>query len=86
MGDRLATVDMGRKWGRAAVVDGSPPGPHLTQWGLAYLFTKWHLDPCNRLATTVGMPRSCGYLSGACANDLHMLQLMLLPPYHLLLQ
>ena len=35
-------------------------GPHLTQCGVveAYLFTKWHLDPSNRLATTVGMPLS----------------------------
>jgi len=24
----------------------------------AYLFTKWHLDPSNRLATTAGMPHS----------------------------
>jgi len=54
MGDRLATIDMGRKtgggtvpsWGRGA---GSPsntiwPGPRPT--------TKWHLDPSSRLATT----------------------------------
>jgi len=27
-------------------------------WAEAYRFTKWHLDPSNRLATTVGMPRS----------------------------
>ena len=40
MGDRLAKVDMGRKVGRAE----------------AYLFTKWHLDPSNRLATVVRMP------------------------------
>jgi len=30
-------------------------------WAEAYLFTKWHLDPSNRLATTVGMPRSSAY-------------------------
>jgi len=34
MGDRLATVDMDRKWGGAAVGAGSPLGPHLTQCGL----------------------------------------------------
>ena len=29
-------------------------GPHLAQyvaWAKAYLHTKWHLDPCSRLAT-----------------------------------
>ena len=52
--DRLATIGTGRKvegllcpflWGEL--------GPHLTQCGLgrAYLRTKWHLDPPNRLAT-----------------------------------
>jgi len=64
MGDRLATIGMGRKWGGAAVRAGSPLGPNLTQyvaWAEAYLFTKWHLDPSNRLATTVGMPRSSVY-------------------------
>jgi len=36
MGDRLATMDMGRKVGRAAVGGGagSPLGHHLTQCGL----------------------------------------------------
>jgi len=34
MGDRLATIGVGRKWGGAAVVAGSPLGPHLTQCGL----------------------------------------------------
>jgi len=48
MGDRLATIDMGRKFGEL--------GPHLTQCGLggwaeAYLRNKWHLDPVNRFAT-----------------------------------
>jgi len=39
-------------------------GHHLTQcmaWAEAYLFIKWHLDPSNRLATIVGMPRSSAY-------------------------
>jgi len=35
MGDRLATIDMCRKWGGAAVGARSGPlGPHLTQCGL----------------------------------------------------
>jgi len=33
MGDRLATTDMGQKWGGAAVEAASPLGPHLTQCG-----------------------------------------------------
>ena len=31
MGDRLATIGVGRKWGGAAMGAGSPLGPHLTQ-------------------------------------------------------
>jgi len=62
MGDRLATIGMGRKWGGAAVGRGGwvPTGSPSNSVALAeaYLFTKWHLDPSNRLATTVGMPRS----------------------------
>ena len=35
MGDHLATIGMGRKWGVAVVGGaGSPLGPHLTQCGL----------------------------------------------------
>jgi len=34
VGDRLATIGMGRKSGGAAVGAGSPLGPHLTQCGL----------------------------------------------------
>jgi len=36
MGDRLATIGIGRKWGgtAAAVGAGPPLGPHLTQCGL----------------------------------------------------
>ena len=34
MGDRLVTISMGRKWRGAALGDGSPLGPHLTQCGL----------------------------------------------------
>jgi len=34
MGDSLAKIGMGRKWGGAAVGAGSQLGPHLTQCGL----------------------------------------------------
>jgi len=34
MGDRLATIGMGRKWGGLLWGAGSPLGPHLTQCGL----------------------------------------------------
>jgi len=52
MGDRLATIDMGRK----DVPLSGGAGPHLTQCGLdpwadIYLRTKWHLDPSSPLAT-----------------------------------
>jgi len=61
MGDRLATIDTGRKVGRGCC---GALGPHWVTvqhnvaWAEAYPFTKWHLDPSNRLATIVGMPRS----------------------------
>jgi len=50
MGDRLATIGMGRKWGGAAVRAGSPLGPHLTQcglgWGLPlYQVGSWSIQP-----------------------------------------
>ena len=34
MGDRLATIGMGQKWGGAAVGNWVPTGSHLTQCGL----------------------------------------------------
>ena len=45
MGDRLATIDMGRKL-RAVPLLGGELGPHVTQcgWAEAYVRTKWHLD------------------------------------------
>jgi len=50
MGNRLATIDMGRKLG---AVPGSPCNTMwLLAWAVAYLRTKWHLDPSSRLATT----------------------------------
>ena len=43
MGDRLATIDMGRKWGRAAVVAGSPCG--LSQGLPLYQVASWSIQP-----------------------------------------
>jgi len=42
MGDRLATIDIGRKVGAAVPLS----------WAEADLRTKWHLDPSSCLATT----------------------------------
>jgi len=54
MGDSLATIDMGRKVGGAAVPLSrwEELGPHLTQCGLGrgLPHIKWHLDPSDRLA------------------------------------
>jgi len=61
MGDRLATIDVGRKVGWAAV----PPsrrelGPHLTHCRLSrYLRTTWHLDPSSCL-TAIDKGRKLG--------------------------
>ena len=55
MGDRLATIDMGRKLGSSVPIWGGELGLHLTQcrfnWAEAYLHAKFHLDPSSRLAT-----------------------------------
>jgi len=54
MGDRLATINMGRKVGGAVpILGGGELGLHLTQCGLGrgVLRTKCHLDPSNCLAT-----------------------------------
>jgi len=55
MGDRLATIHMAENWRAAVPLSGTGVelGANLTQCRLteAYLFTKWHLDPSNRLAT-----------------------------------
>ena len=74
MGDRLATIDIGRKWGTVPLSFGvGALGPHVTQCGLgrgllAYLCTNWHLDPSSRLAT-INMDRKvgglCHFLGGA---------------------
>jgi len=62
MGDRLATIDIGRKVGAAVPLSLGELGPVLTQCGLVrclYLFTKWHLDPSSCLAT-IDMGRKFG--------------------------
>ena len=53
MGDRLATIDIGRKFGGCAPFLVGELGHHLTQCRLAEAYhpTKWHLDPYSRLAT-----------------------------------
>ena len=64
MGDRLATTDMGRKWGLLCPFSWVELGPHLTQCHLAEVYrpTKWHLDPFSRLAIT-----DMGQKLGGCA-------------------
>jgi len=57
MGDRLATIDIGLKVeGLLAAVPLSVGRAMshfntISHWTEAYLRTKWHLDPSNRLAT-----------------------------------
>jgi len=58
MGDRLATIGMGRKVGRGCCGVWVPTGSPYVAWTEAHLFAKWYLDPSNRLATTVGMLRT----------------------------
>jgi len=62
MGDRLATIDIGRKLKLGAVpLSRGSWFPHETQYRLAeaYVRTKWRLDPSSRLATT-DMSRKLG--------------------------
>ena len=55
MGGLLATIDMGRIVGGGSAVPLSRgswvPISHIVAWAEAYLRTKWHLDPSNRLVT-----------------------------------
>ena len=54
MGDRVATIDMGRKLGVVPFFLGGQLGPNLTKnvvGAEAYLLVKFHLDPSNRLVT-----------------------------------
>jgi len=61
MGDRFATIDMGRKLGAVPLLQVGELDPHVTQcaWAKAYLRTKWHLDPSSRWAT-INMGRKWG--------------------------
>jgi len=47
MGDRLATIDMGRKEGASVPIRGGERVPilHNVACVQAYRRTKWHLDP-----------------------------------------
>jgi len=70
MGDRLATIDMGRKL-RAVPLLGGELGPHVTQcgWAEAYVRTKWHLDPSSCLAATdMGRNLGAASLGGAAGS------------------
>jgi len=50
MGDRLATIDMGRNEGAAVPLSGRELGPIWhTMWPETR--SKWHTDPSSRLAT-----------------------------------
>jgi len=51
MGDRLATIDMGRKLGGGRFGKGDL-GPHVTQCGLGPGLPSYHLDSSSRLVTT----------------------------------
>jgi len=53
MGDRLATTDIGRKWGVVPLWGAESPSNTVSPGPTrAYRHTKWHLDPSSRLATT----------------------------------
>jgi len=55
MGDRgVATIDMGQKLGGVCPFPGGSwlSIEHKVAWAEAYVHTKWHLSPSNRLATT----------------------------------
>ena len=53
MGDRLATIDMGRKVGAGVPLSGGGAGSSSNNvaWTEAYLRTKWNPDPSSHLAT-----------------------------------
>jgi len=52
MGDRLATIDMGRKLPGLCPFGGAGSPCNNVACVEAYLRTKWHLDPSSRLAIT----------------------------------
>jgi len=53
MGDRLVIIDIDRKVGAAVPlsVGGAGSPSNNVAWAVAYLCTRWHLDPSNRFAT-----------------------------------
>ena len=58
---RWATVWPQQTWAEkvgSGCCGGWVPISHNVAWAEAYIFTKWHLDPSNCLATILGMPRS----------------------------
>jgi len=75
MGDRLATIDMGRKLAAVPLFfGGGELDPHVTwAWAEDNLHTKWHLDPTSRLATRHG-PKIGGCVhfgEGSCILTYH---------------
>ena len=84
MGDRLATMDMGRKAGGWCAPFCGWLRSHLTQcrlaaWSEAYFATKWHLDPLITSAQVfsglpIGLTRSTWFMhfspSHSCKNIL----------------
>jgi len=68
MGDHLATIDMGQKWGGCAPLGEGELGPRLTQCGQArslptYRVASWILYPSSHLTTT-----DVGRKLGGCAS------------------
>jgi len=51
IGDRLATIDMGREEGGCMLCRFRGDREHNVAWTKVYLRTKWHRDPSSRLAT-----------------------------------
>ena len=51
MGDRLATIDVGRKVGDTVPLSDWEPGAHVTQCALGRGISpqQWHVDPSSRL-------------------------------------
>ena len=76
MGDRLATIDMGRKVGCVLLFrESRVPIRHNVVCTEAYLRTKWHLDPSSHLAIT-DMGRKLGAVppffgGGSCVPIQH---------------
>jgi len=87
MGDRLATMNMGRKLGGGCASLGDELGPHVTQCGLGRGLPpyKVDLDPSIRL-TTIVWPKIGGAVPPFWGGELglHLTQYCLgqgLPPY-----